>query len=67
MGNIYEIKEEQDRVILVGICINEQDDTKASLKELKELVKTAGGFPKYNKASSFPLSLAVEKLDRAFS
>ena len=33
MGNIYEIKEEQDRVILVGICINEQDDTKASLKE----------------------------------
>ena len=43
MGNIYEIKEEQDRVILVGICINEQDDTKASLKELKELVKTAGG------------------------
>lgn len=43
MGNIYEIKDEQERVILVGIHINEQDDTEASLKELKELVKTAGG------------------------
>ena len=43
MGNIYEIKEEQERVILVGIHINEYDDTEASLKELKELVKTAGG------------------------
>lgn len=43
MGNIYEIKEEQERVILVGIHISEQDDTEASLKELRELVKTAGG------------------------
>ncbi len=44
MGNLYEIKDEQERVILVGICLNEQDDTQASLQELKELVKTAGGF-----------------------
>ena len=43
MKNIYEIKEEQERVILVGIHVNEQDDTEASLKELSELVKTAGG------------------------
>ncbi len=43
MGNLYEIKDEQERVILVGICLNEQDDTQASLQELKELVKTAGG------------------------
>lgn len=43
MGITYEIKDEQERVILVGIHLNEQDDTEASLKELKELVKTAGG------------------------
>lgn len=43
MSNIYEIKDEEERVILAGVRISEQDDTEESLKELEELVKTAGG------------------------
>jgi len=43
MDNLYEIKEEQESVILVGVSTSEQDDTKDSLEELEELVKTAGG------------------------
>lgn len=43
METIYEVKEEAERMILVGVCTNDQDDTESSLKELKELVKTAGG------------------------
>lgn len=43
MGTIYEIKDEPERIILVGVCTHEQDDAESSLKELKELVKTAGG------------------------
>lgn len=39
---LYELKEEQERVILVGVQTREGDDTQDSLDELKELVKTAG-------------------------
>lgn len=42
MAEIYETKEVQERVILVGVCLNENDDTKESIDELRELVKTAG-------------------------
>ena len=39
---LYELKEEQEKVILVGVQTRENDDTEDSLEELKELVKTAG-------------------------
>ena len=39
---LYELKEEQERVILVGVQTREGDDTQDSLDELKDLVKTAG-------------------------
>jgi len=42
MSQIYEVKDEEERVILAGVSTNEQDDTEESLKELEELVKTAG-------------------------
>lgn len=42
MAELYEMKEEVERVILVGISTSENDDTKDSLAELAELVKTAG-------------------------
>lgn len=42
MEKTFEVKEETEKVILVGVCINDSDDTTQSLSELKELVKTAG-------------------------
>ena len=39
---MVEIKEEGERLILVGISTGEQEDTEASLKELGALAKTAG-------------------------
>ena len=39
---LYEIKEEKERVILVGVSTRENDDTEDSLDELKDLAKTAG-------------------------
>ena len=36
---LYELKEEQERVILVGVQTREGDDTQDSLDELKDLVK----------------------------
>ena len=39
---LYEIKEEKERVILVGVSTRENDDTEDSLDDLKDLVKTAG-------------------------
>lgn len=38
----YEIEETVERVILVGVCLREGDDTEDSLEELAELAKTAG-------------------------
>ena len=42
MTELYNMEEVQERLILVGVATSEQDDTKESLEELKELVKTAG-------------------------
>lgn len=42
MPDLYEIKEEIERVILVAVSMNDGDDTEESLDELEELVKTAG-------------------------
>ncbi|MCD2491323.1 GTPase HflX [Lacrimispora sp. NSJ-141] len=39
---MIDIKEIEERVILVGVSTSDGDDTEASLKELSELVKTAG-------------------------
>lgn len=39
---MIENKEEKERVILVGVCVSDGDDTEVSLLELGELVKTAG-------------------------
>ncbi|MDE6957308.1 MAG: GTPase HflX [Lachnospiraceae bacterium] len=42
MAELYELKEKEERVILVGVSISDADDTKDSLEELEELAKTAG-------------------------
>lgn len=39
---LYEIKDETERLILVGVSVGDHDDTEESLDELKDLVKTAG-------------------------
>ena len=41
MAELYDMQEVQERLILVGVATSEHDDTKESLEELKELVKTA--------------------------
>ncbi len=41
MSELYDIKEEQERVILVSVCTDDQD-AEESLDELEELVDTAG-------------------------
>lgn len=42
MAETYEIKDQEERVILVGVSTSDNDDTKESLDELEELIKTAG-------------------------
>ncbi len=42
MPELYEIKEEKEKVILVGVCTAGQEDSVASLDELEDLAKTAG-------------------------
>ncbi|MDE7298277.1 MAG: GTPase HflX [Lachnospiraceae bacterium] len=42
MAELIEIKENAERVILVGVQASEQDDTAESLEELRELARTAG-------------------------
>lgn len=42
MSKTYEVEDEKERVILVGVSTYDNDDTEESLEELKELVKTAG-------------------------
>ena len=42
MPELYEIKENEERVLLVGVQASEDDDTRESIKELQELAKTAG-------------------------
>lgn len=42
MAELIELKEIEERVILVAVSTGEEDDAAASLEELEELVKTAG-------------------------
>ncbi len=43
MAELIEIKDTEERVILVGVNASDGEDTESSLDELEELVKTAGG------------------------
>ena len=43
MSKMFDNDEIEERLILVGISTYDNDDTKSSLDELEELVKTAGG------------------------
>lgn len=40
---MIEMEDVQERFLLVGVSEHDEDDTKDSMEELKELVKTAGG------------------------
>ncbi len=42
MADLYEIKEKEERFVLVGVASSDSDDTVRSLDELEELVATAG-------------------------
>lgn len=42
MTELHEIKDTEERIILVGVALSERDDTQESLDELEELAKTAG-------------------------
>jgi len=42
MGQMYEIKDQEERFVLVGVASAESDDTVQSLDELEELAATAG-------------------------
>ena len=42
MAELYELKEAEERVILIAVRTCKEDDTEACLEELEELVKTAG-------------------------
>ncbi len=42
MGEVIEIKREQERVVLVAVEYRENDDTVSSVDELEELAETAG-------------------------
>ncbi|WP_099470030.1 GTPase HflX [Konateibacter massiliensis] len=42
MSEMIELDEIQEKVILIGVCLNDEDDTRESLEELADLVKTAG-------------------------
>lgn len=42
MAEFYENEEKRERVILVGVCVSDKEDTEVSLAELAELVTTAG-------------------------
>lgn len=43
MAELYDNKELVEKLILIGVCTSDDDDTEISLEELKELVRTAGG------------------------
>lgn len=42
MAELIEIKDQIERFILVGVAVSDNDDTEQSLKELEELIRTAG-------------------------
>jgi len=43
MEKLYDIKDEVEKLILVGVCTGNEEETYESLDELEELVATAGG------------------------
>ncbi len=42
MAQLYDIKEQEERFVLVGVSSSDHDDTMESLDELEELLNTAG-------------------------
>ncbi len=42
MAELYELKEVEEKVVLIAVRTSDEDDTEACLDELEELVKTAG-------------------------
>lgn len=42
MAELFELKEVEERVILIAVCTRDEDDTQASVDELAELIQTAG-------------------------
>ena len=42
MAELYDMSDVEERVILVGVCLDDERDTRESLDELEELAKTAG-------------------------
>lgn len=42
MAQMYEMKEQEERLVLVGVAASDSDDTAESLTELEELAATAG-------------------------
>lgn len=45
MTELYELEERAERLVLVGVAVGDEVTTQDSLKELAELVQTAGGLP----------------------
>lgn len=43
MTKLYDLENKEERFILIGVSVTDNDDTKESLEELSELVDTAGG------------------------
>lgn len=43
MAELFDMKELEERVILVAVSTSDEDDTEASLDELEELADTARG------------------------
>ena len=52
MTEFIENKEIKERVILIGISTGDGEDAQASLRELSELVKTAGADRKSTRLNS---------------
>ncbi len=44
MTKLYDLEDQEERFILIGVSVSDNDDTKESLEELGELVATAGAF-----------------------
>lgn len=42
MAKIYDLAEQKERFVLVGVALSDNDDAKESLEELKDLTETAG-------------------------
>ncbi len=43
MTKLYDIEEQKEQFILIGVAVSDNDDTREALEELGELVETAGG------------------------